>query len=174
MLKNLPIMLCYATQPKMYQLCSTNANEFRANACVLRANSRNNSLSFCARSREIAQNCVNLHGENSVSLQRWHGKIYLHLRKERQPVLAKPYRGESRAFSSKSRQTACTRTVGISREIVRLATLLREDTRSRGFARDSRSRILSRANAINNFGRASSIMLIKLSQNSFPAETVII
>ena len=90
----------------------------------------------------------------AVSLQRWHGKIYLHLRKERQPVLAKPYRVESHAFSSISRQTACTRTVGISREIVRLAAFLREDTPSRGFTRDSRSRMLPRANAINNFGRA--------------------
>ena len=49
-------------------------------------------------------------------------------------MLAKPYRVESRAFSSISRQTACTRTVGIPREIVRLAAFLREDTRSRGFA----------------------------------------
>ena len=68
-------------------------------------------------------------------------------------MLAKPYRVESRAFSSISRQTACTRTVGIPREIVRLVAFLREDTRSRGFARDSCFRILSRANAINNFGR---------------------
>ena len=67
-------------------------------------------------------------------------------------MLAKPYRVESRAFSSISRETACTRTVRISHEIVRLAAFLREDMRSRGFARDSRSRILSRANAINNFG----------------------
>ena len=69
-------------------------------------------------------------------------------------MLAKPYRVESRVFSSISRQTARTRTVGISRDIVRLAAFLREDTRSRGFTRDSCSRILSRANAINNFSRA--------------------
>ena len=52
---------------------------------------------------------------NAVSLQRWHGKIYLHLREERQPVLAKPYRVESRAFSSISRQTACTRSRNFTR-----------------------------------------------------------
>ena len=75
--------------------------------------------------------------------QRWHGKIYLYLREERQPVLAEPYCVESRAFLSISRQTACTRTVGIPREIVRSAAFLREDTRSRGYARNSRSRILS-------------------------------
>ena len=85
--------------------------------------------------------------------QRWHGKIYLYLWEERQPVLAKPYRIESSAFSSISRQTACTRTVGIPSEIVRLAVFLREDTRSRGFARDLCSRILYPANAINNFSR---------------------
>ena len=38
-------------------------------------------------------------------------------------MLAKPYRVESRAIS---RQTARTRTVGISREIMRLAAFLRE------------------------------------------------
>ena len=106
-----------------------------------------------AKSRKTASICTRNTARTAVSLQHWHGKIYLHLREERQPVLAKPYRVESRAFSSISRQTARTRTVGISREIVQLAAFLREDTRSRGFARDSRSRILSRANAINNFGR---------------------
>ena len=122
----------------------------------------------CAQTRKITTRFLRAFSRNRAKLrqfarkkrrelqshfQRWHGKIYLHLREERQPVLAKPYRVESHAFWSISRQTACTRTVGIPREIVRLAAFLREDTRSRGFARDSRSRVLSHANAINNFGR---------------------
>ena len=131
-------------------------NEFRANVCALRANSRNNSYVFArvlAKSRKTASICTRNTAKTAVSLQRWHGKIYLYLWEERQPVLAKSYRAQSRAFSSISRQTAYTRTVGISREIVRLAAFLREDTRSRGFARDSRTRVLSRANAMNNFCR---------------------
>ena len=60
-----------------------------------------------AKSRKTASICTR--NMAAVSLQRWHGKIYAYLRKERQPVLAKPYRVESRAFSSISRQTACTR-----------------------------------------------------------------
>ena len=135
---------------------------------------RNCSMNFvrthacCVQTREITARFLCAFSRNRAKLrqfarekrrelqsrfQRWHGKIYLYLREETQPVLAKLYRIESRAFSSISRQTARTRTVGIPREIVRLAAFLREDTRSRGFARDSRSRILSRANAINNFGR---------------------
>ena len=135
---------------------------------------RNCSMNFvrthacCAQTREITARFLRAFLRNRAKLrqfacekwqelqshfQRWHGKIYLHLREERQPVQAKPYRVESRAFWSISRQTACTRTVGIPREIVRLAAFLREDMRSHGFARDSRSRVLSRANAINNFGR---------------------
>ena len=106
-----------------------------------------------AKSRKTASICTRKQRELQSHFQRWHGKIYLYLREERQPVLAKPYRVESRAFSSISRQTARTRTVGIPREIVRLAAFLREDTRSRGFAQDLRSRTLSHANAINNFGR---------------------
>ena len=141
-----------ASRPKLF-------NEFRANACVLRANSRNNSYIFVrvlAKSRKTASICTRKTARTAVSLPAlaWQN-LFVPLG-ERQPVLAKPYHVESRAFSSISRQTACTRTVGIPREIVRLAAFLREDMRSRGFARDSRSRILSHANAINNFGRAHS------------------
>ena len=116
-----------------------------------------------AFSRNRAKLCQFAHEKRrklQSRFQCWHGKIYLYLREERQPVLAKPYCVESRAFSSISRQAARTRTVGIPREIVRLAAFLRKDTRSRGFARDSRSRILSRANAINNFGQVGSFIII--------------
>ena len=113
-----------------------------------------------ANSRKTASICTRKTARTAVSLPALAWQNLLYLREERQPVLAKPYRVESRAFSSISRQTACMRTVGIPSEIVRLAAFLREDTRSRGFTRDSRSRILSRANAINNFGRAHIIVSI--------------
>ena len=127
-------------------------NFARTHACC--AQTREITARFLrAKSRKTASICTRKTARTAVSLPALAWQNLFVPSGERQPVLAKPYRVESRAFSSISRQTACTRTVGIPREIVRLAAFLREDTRSRGFARDSRSRMLSRANAINNFGR---------------------
>ena len=99
---------------------------------------RNCSMNFvrmhacCAQTREIidrflrtfSRNCVNLHAKNgencSLRFQRWHRKIYLYLREERQPVLAKPYRVESRAFSSPNCAYANSRNSTRNRAISRV------------------------------------------------------